>query len=155
MLIHLDGLRVVDPRNQIPEHHVSELVRFAWALEEEVLEQHPPVVGFTYISRCRGRGQGRGRRRARIVLILAVAVRFCHSIIGCEVEEVSAELRHVELNFGWVTLRHNLELPKDLNVVFSRVQSHDHFEDNILVCVLWLYELPQLVPPVLPILLIC
>ena len=94
------------------------------------------MVSFTYIGRCRGRGQGRGRRRARIVLILAVAVRFCHSIIGCEVEEVSAKLRHVELDFGRVTLRHDLELPKDLNVVFSRVQSHDHFEDNILVCVL-------------------
>ena len=52
--------------------------------------------------------------------------------IRSEVEEVCAQLRHVELDLRWVSISHFLQLTEDLVVVFAGVEGHNHVENVIL-----------------------
>ena len=124
VLCHLDRLRVIDARHEVPEDQVGKLHRLATAIQEEILKK------------LSLRADRRGINC--FVFFYARSTFWFHLIehqetlsipIGREMEEVGAELRDVELDLNRVPVSQNLQLAEDLVVLLPSVHGQDDVEN--------------------------
>lgn len=131
VLGHLDGLGIVNAGNHVPKDQVSELDRLAGSFKNELFEKFPMTAFWTFRSGCVSRVTSfvlflrRGGNTWTSLRLLTVEQHKAFTLaapIYSEVEEVGAELGDVEFDLCGVPVRHNVELPEHLVLVFARVK---------------------------------